>query len=68
MLPEHLKIPNDLFMDYKGILIINIKEDIKNNLIEARKIRPSILYIINDVYNKIKTHYIYGINRELLQD
>ena len=62
-LPERLMISTNLFMEYKGKPIYMVAENIEDDLIDARQLRPSINVIIREIYKIIKNSYEnYEIN------
>ena len=56
-LPERLMISTNLFMEYKGKPIYMVAENIEDDLIDARQLRPSINVIIREIYKIIKNSY-----------
>jgi hypothetical protein len=66
LLPIDIKIANDLFIKYKGMSLDKVPPNKYEDVWMARELRPSIYNVINEVYNKIKNSYKYGVDGELI--
>jgi hypothetical protein len=66
LLPINIKITNDLFMKYKGVLLDRVPYNDYEDVLMARELRPSIYNLINDIYNKIKNSYKDGVNNAII--